>query len=265
MRWILLLEPLGYKPSVIKTFYAVCIGYFANIAFPRLGEISRCTVLQQAEKISFETGIGSVISERIIDFLSLCGLSVVVFITQYGLMHSFFIQYILPNIPSLSQKMIMIISGLMLLFLGIVYYLFKKWKGLYAKALRIAKEISKGFISVLHLKKKGAFLFHTIFIWAMYFLMTYICVFTIPATYHLTPNDGLFLLIAGSLGMMLPVQGGIGVFHYFISGAITLFGISQQDGLVYATIVHSSQMLFTIFLGCFSLIMLAVSRKKAYT
>lgn len=274
MRWNILLEPTGHQSSVINTFYAVAIGYFANIAFPRLGEVSRCTVLNRVEKIPFEIAIGTVISERLIDFLSLCVLTIIVFLLQFGLMKSFFDVYILPliHIPSQSIIILLIVAAGFLFFLFYrLYrsqtfhsYVEKRMEGskLFHKVWQFSKGVWDGLKSVLSLKRKLAFFLHTLFIWTMYFLMTYLCVFSIPATSHLTPIDGLFLLIAGSVGMMMPVQGGIGAFHFFISNSIALYGIEKQDGLVYATILHTSQMLFTIFLGSFSLLLLFLTSKK---
>ena len=274
MRWNILLEPMGYKPSVSNTTYAVAIGYFANIAFPRLGEVSRCTVLNQAANVPFETAIGTVISERIIDFLTLCVLTIIVFFTQQALMMRFFESYITPYIHTPSQLGIIILICLFILMICLSYYLYKnknvvatietklKSSELTNKIFLFSKGVLNGLKSVLELKQKGAFIFHTVFIWTMYFLMTYVCVFAIPATSNLQPSDGLFLLIAGSLGMMMPVQGGIGPFEFFISNSMVLFGIAKQDGFVYATIVHGSQIIFTIILGSFSFLMLFLSKKK---
>ena len=273
MRWNILLEPLGYKPSVINTNYAVFIGYFANIAFPRLGEVSRCTVLNQAEQVPFEAAIGTVISERIIDVLSLGILTLLVFITQQTLMANFFDCYIIPYIHIPSQKELIILIGILLIAIGTIYYSYKakmlpsleqkfKSSSLINKVLVFSKGVLNGLKSVLEIKRKGAFFFHTLFIWTLYFLMTYLCLFAIPATEHLQPSDGLFLLVSGSIGMMMPVQGGIGPFEFFISNSILLFGIAKQDGLVFATIVHGSQILFTIVFGAISFLMLFLSKKK---
>lgn len=271
-RWIILLDPIGYKPSVMNTFYAVSIGYFANIAFPRLGEVSRCTVLNQSEKVPFESAVGTVISERIIDVISLALLLVAVFFTQYSLMNQFFHESILPQLPMSPQSLLTFIIPLFIIFSLLAFYIYKNVNA-FEKKVESSKFLTKlwgfgkrmgiGVKSVLLLKKKWAFLFYTVFMWCMYFLMTYICVFTIPATSHLSPSDGLFLLVAGSIGMIVPAPGGIGPFEFFISKSILLFGLTEIDGLVYASILHGSQILFTIILGSLSFLMLFLSRKKS--
>ena len=50
-RWNLLIRPLGYKPGLLNSYFAVTIGYLANFAFPRLGEVTRCASLSKTEKI----------------------------------------------------------------------------------------------------------------------------------------------------------------------------------------------------------------------
>ena len=70
-RWVLLINPLGYKPSFKNTFYSMMTGYLANIALPRIGEVSKCVALGRKEKIPVDQLIGTVVIERTIDILSL--------------------------------------------------------------------------------------------------------------------------------------------------------------------------------------------------
>jgi hypothetical protein len=237
-----------------------------------LGEVSRCTVLNQAEKVPFESAIGTVISERIIDFLSFLLLTVIVFFTQYSLMEDFFNESILPQIPISMQALTTFAIGIVGMLTIVIIILFKsqsifqKWvgaSGFLSKLWGFGERIVIGVKSVLLLKKRSAFIAHTLFMWTMYFFMTYLCVFTIPATSSLSPSDGLFLLVAGSIGMIVPAPGAIGPFEFFISKSILLFGLTELDGLVYVSILHGSQILFTIAVGCISFLLLFLSKKKA--
>jgi hypothetical protein len=126
----------------------------------------------------------------------------------------------------------------------------------------VLKEIASGFKSVLRMKKTGWFIFHTIFIWFIYFLMSWVCFFCLEATSHLDIKAGLFILVVGGLGMSAPVQGGIGAFHYIVSQGLQLFGVSSTDGIVYATLVHTTQTLVVIVTGLFGMLMLFLVRKK---
>ena len=112
------------------------------------------------------------------------------------------------------------------------------------------------------MKNNGWFVFHTFLIWFLYFLMTWVCFFCLESTAHLDMKAGLFVLVIGGLGMSAPVQGGIGAYHYIVSQGLQLFGVSATDGIVYATLVHTTQTLLVVVLGIFALVMLFITGKK---
>ncbi len=270
MRWKLLIEPLGYSPSTGNVFKAILVGYLANLAAPRLGEVSRCGSLNRTDKIPVDSLLGTVIVERTIDLISLILLTVLVFFMELDLFGNFITQNIYQP---LSEKFLNLFSStlwiwlflgipLMVLFLAWHYRrMFSKFK-FYQKLRSIAKGIFRGITSVSKMKKLYAFLGHSLLMWLLYFLMTWIMVFTLPETSMLTPADGLFLLVIGSYGMAAPVQGGIGAFHWIISRGITIFDIPFEKGLVYATIIHESQLLLILLLGSISFVLVGLNRKK---
>ena len=128
------------------------------------------------------------------------------------------------------------------------------------------KELVRGVVvglkTIIKMKDRWTFIFHTLLIWLMYFLMTYVLVFALPATSHLSPLDGLFLLVIGGMGMSAPVQGGIGAFHWIVTLGLSLYGVSRANGLVYATLSHESQSIFAILLGALSFVMLMIQNRK---
>ncbi|MFC2103766.1 lysylphosphatidylglycerol synthase transmembrane domain-containing protein [Bacteroidota bacterium] len=271
-RWKLLIEPLNYNPPVKNVLYAVMFGYLANLAFPRIGEISRCGALTKSDKIPMDSLIGTVIIERTIDLAVLLLLLFVIFIAKiesFGL-------FIKENVfIPISKKFIstvdfsiyywLIIIVVIGSTIGLFYYFRKRFKRvrIVLKIRRIIRGVISGIKTVTKMRSRKAFLFHTLLIWLMYFLMTYVVIFSIPATHGLKPIDGLFLLVIGGLGMSAPVQGGIGAFHWIISSGLTLYGISKTDGLVFATIQHESQVLLVLILGTFSVFALFFkSRRK---
>ena len=81
-RWVLLINPLGFKPSTRNAFYSLMTGYLANIALPRIGEITRCVALGKKEKIPVDQLIGTVVVERTIDFFSLLSIMIVLIFTS---------------------------------------------------------------------------------------------------------------------------------------------------------------------------------------
>ncbi|MFN5324105.1 MAG: lysylphosphatidylglycerol synthase transmembrane domain-containing protein [Bacteroidota bacterium] len=266
VRWKMLIEPLGYKPRTSRTLYALLIGYLANLAIPRIGEISRCVSLNKSEKVPFNGLIGTVIVERAIDLamLFLCMALVAVF--QFEVLYSFLMEKIISPVMSNGadgQSILMLLAvGLIVGIVAGFWFLKNKESRLRKKISTIIREVGSGLGSVLRMKNNIWFLFHTVFIWVAYFFMTYTCFFCLPSTSALGVGEGLFILVVGGLGMSAPVQGGIGAYHYIVSHGLQLFGVSSTDGLVYATLVHTTQTLLMIVLGAWALLMLMIPEKK---
>lgn len=267
-RWILLIEPAGYTARKSQTSYALMIGYFANLALPRMGEFTRCGMLSKKEKIPFDVLLGTVIVERVIDLLMLlCSIGLVLFF-EWDLMTRFIYTHVLTDNSFLVQYKYLILIGCFILF--ILFYI--SWKrinknqnnlpGWVIRIKKIVDGIYSGMKTVITLKKRSAFIAHTFFIWICYFFMTYTCFFALPATSNLGTGEGLFVLVAGGLGMSAPVQGGIGAYHWIVSQALMLFGISATDGITYATLVHTYQTLLVIVAGIISLFLYSISRNK---
>lgn len=270
-RWKLLIEPLGYNVSTKNTFYSLMIGYLANFAFPRIGEITRCATLNKVEKAPLDKLIGTVILERICDLLILIVLLVFIFIFRIDKFGKFLNEHIFSPFTHKIDAVLhispvkIVLTACILLIMFLCVFLFrqrlKKIKPV-VKVFDFFKGIFTGFKTIIHMKKFRAFMLHTLIIWVMYFLMTYVLFFATVPTSVLMPIDGLFILVISAMGMSAPVQGGIGAFHWIVTLGLTLYGINREDGLVYATISHTSQAIFAILLGVFSIIILFINRKK---
>lgn len=258
IRWNLMIEPLGHRPRTLNTFLAVLIGYLMNLALPRMGEISRCGVLSRYEKIPFTKLIGTVVLERIIDVLMLLLLLVVVVITQFGQVLEF-----LNNNPEVQDKLGQIMRSpilpLGLIFLFLVGWLTRhkiKSSGAVKKLVGLLNQFAEGFKSIKDIKNKGAFVFHSVMIWVLYYLMLYCVFFSFEFTSHLKPLAGLTVFVLGSFGMIAPVQGGIGAWHFMVIEGLSLYGIDKADGQVFALIAHGSTTVMLIVFGLVALLVL---------
>src|SRR6187397_1546916 len=253
-RWNLLIEPLGYSPSLKNTTYSVIVGYFANLALPRLGEVSRCGALSKAESIPFNKLLGTVIVERIIDVLSLLVCILLTAAIEYKRLGNFFNENIFnPLIKKFHQLSgspilltIIIIVLIALVFVLIYFSKKNKTKGKESAFSKLAKGFIDGLRSVAKLKHPGLFIFHSVFIWVLYYLSVYVALFAFPSTSGLGLGAALFLLIAGGLGMSAPVQGGIGAYHLLVSQGLVLYGLSREEGLTFANLLHSLQLIVVI-------------------
>lgn len=256
-RWKIMVEPLGYTPSLINTFMAVMVGYFANIFLPRAGELLRCVALNRSERVPVNEAFGTVVAERAIDFICLLILMGLSLVLEFDRFNDFFQHYVLvdkgenPIITALKNYWIVI--AIVIVALAIATKLL--WKKiitspLVAKIMLFITGILQGVFSIINLKNKNLFIIHTVLIWLCYYFMTYLMFYTLPATSGLSMLAGLVILIVGGLGMSAPVSGGIGPFHLMVAGALELFyGLSQKDGIAYAFVIHTSQMVMVIVIG----------------
>jgi len=258
-----MIKPLGYNPGLKNTYNALLTGYLINFGLPRVGEFSRCIALGRKEKIPVDKLFGTVIAERTFDLISLLIILFVMILLRSELMGDFLktdvfipIKNKIISIFGFSTLFIITVIVIIALLAYLILYFRER-----LKKINIIKKISvfiygvlNGLKSFIKMKDKPEFIFHTLFIWLNYTLMSWVIVFMIPSTYHLTLTDGIFLLILGSLGMAAPVQGGIGAFHWIVSrGMYAVYNISIEDGLVYATIAHESQLILIAILGTVSI------------
>ncbi len=267
IRWNLMIEPLGRKPRMLNTFLAVMVGYLMNLALPRMGEISRCGVLARYEKISFTKLIGTVVIERLIDVLMLLILLLVVVLTQFGQVLEFLNNN--PEVNAKLQKVIfspVLIGGFLILF-AVLWISRHKIRGsaFVKKIISFVGQFVEGLKSIQKMKNKGAFIFHSVFIWVLYFLMLYCVFFSFGFTSHLTPLAGLTVFVFGSFGMVAPVQGGIGAWHFMVIEALALYGVDRADGKVFALLAHGSTTIMLIVLGLIGLLVLPFVNERPDT
>ena len=264
LRWGLMIEPIGHKPRFVNTFMAVMIGYLMNMAFPRMGEISRCGVLSRYEKISFTKLFGTVVAERLIDVISLLLLLLIVIFSQFGKMINF-----INHNPEIQEKLTTVFTSPFLIIgivvIIIVAYLsrntFKQTK-IFRKLVAILQNFKEGFISIRSIKRKGWFWFHSVFIWVCYYLMLYAIFFAFDFTKELNPIAGLTTFVLASFGMVAPVQGGIGAWHFMAVEALTLYGVAYENGVIFAFVAHTSSTVMIILVGLISMLILPFINRR---
>lgn len=266
IRWNLLLEPLGKKANTWNAIHAVSIGYFANAAVPRAGEVMRCTSLRSTDEIPLERLFGTVVLERVIDGFMLLSLIALTVILQFSNFINFFEEAFAQS-PQQSEQGIspkFIILGAVLVIAVLLFLLRHKIQSLpfFAKIRELWQGFKEGFASLAKVENKWAFVGHTLFIWANYFFMIYVVVFALPATAEIGLANGLFVMIAGGMGMVVPSPGGIGSYHFLVMLALSVLGVDKVDGLSFATLVHGGQFLMTIIAGLIAMPFIFRARKK---
>ena len=261
MRWLQLTEPLGYKPRLSSAYHALMFGYLANMAIPRLGEISRCGAMSKSDEVPFEKLVGTVIVERLLDVVMLAVCIGLTALLEFDRLGGFLYTEILePAIQKVGNatNLILILLVLAAAGTGGIIWLFRMPSppNIVLKIRKLMSGIGDGLKSIGKVKNKPLFVFHTVFIWTMYFMMSYLCFFALPETHDLGAPAALFIMVLGGIGMTAPVQGGIGTYHLLVSRGLLLYGLSETDGLVYATMSHTVSTLLLIILGGISMLSL---------
>lgn len=259
-RWAIALRPLGYQVSIWRAYLAVMVGYLANLVVPRMGEFSRCALLQRKEKVPFTASFGAVIAERVVDLLFLLLVIFLTLLLEFDRVGSFVMEQLGAQSLALKDKLpllfLLVLTGL--LSLGAVY-IFRERLGqipLFRKGFTFLSGLREGVLSVLKMpfRQRMQYLAHSLMIWLLYFLMTYILFPSLVPTAHLGVSAGLVVLMMGSLGMVMPVQAGIGFYHLFVSVGVASFGIARIDAEDFAFLIHSSQVAGIVLVGGLALL-----------
>ena len=270
LRWRLLLNPLGYKPKIYNTFFSVMVGYLANFALPRLGEVSRCGLLTKYEKVPFTEGFGTVISERALDVVCLIILFFATLAIEFdkisGIANDLIFKTVSQKFQALMQKeLFVIIGGIILLMVAFAFIYFrKKIQSLFSgKAKGFIKGLWDGLLSVKNVDKPMQFIIHTLLIWIMYILQVYVCFFAFTETAHLSIMVAVVIVVFGSLGV-IAVPGGTGAYQLIVIQILTtVYLIANTVAFAFAWAVWTSQFLLILSLGLLSLIFLALLNKDA--
>lgn len=263
-RWKLLLNPIGYKASLLEGFLSVMIGYFINLAIPRGGEVSRCYNLFRLNKTPVNISLGTVVAERVIDLLFLIILLSISFFIELDSLLLFFQSDQVQELRNQGSatSYLMLIAALVTLVIGlyiIFRFLLSRKKYLVLRVLIKSKYalsgLKDGVKSVLKLEYRGQFIFYSLLIWICYYLMMYFVMLAFPETESLGLGAALTIFVIGGIAMAMPLPGGAGSFHVLVStGLVLLYSLPQDKAIAFTFIFHGWQTLVIIIVGALSLI-----------
>jgi glycosyltransferase 2 family protein len=267
-RWKLLIEPLGYHPSTTNTLFAVFIGYLANQAVPRLGEVLKCTVLSKYEKIPADKLIGTIILERVIDAITLLIIFSITLAIQPDI-YSRLVDVIFNSTDDRDTKKT-ITSSLLLMFIGgiviiaLAIWMIKNKKNFKDLALlfkKIGKSIWQGLSAIRHLKKRWLFIFFTIGMWALYLAGGYIGFMALKETEEYGIHEAFTVLSAGSIGM-IATPGGIGAYALLLQKTMMVYGLNKGIALAFGWILWLAQTAVILIGGLISFVGMPYYNKR---
>lgn len=263
IRWKMLLKPMGYKPRFGNVMMSVLVAYFANIGLPRLGEVVRCGLLRNYEKVPMEKSFGTVVTERFMDLIVFASLFLINFLLQYKRIHTYVEEKIFSQVD-ISFSATLIAIAVLGFFTIVLIYIFRKKIAQLAIYQRIAHLIEgfwDGIKSILKVDKPLLFIFHSLFIWFCYWLMAYLVFQSLPITQNLGVLASITALCVGSVGMIV-VQGGLGIYPLLIAGALVAYEVSYPLGYALGWLMWGSQTLGIVSAGVISLGLIPVLNKS---
>jgi uncharacterized protein (TIRG00374 family) len=255
-RWKFALQHLGYQTKFHNDLMTVCVSYLVNLTIPRSGEISRAALLKKYEKVPFDKAFGTVVAERIVDMIIFLLFVIVGFVSQFDTIYTFLLEKNLKFETLLWVSLI----GLLLFILFIIIWIYAEWKII----LKLKEKLSgliEGMQSILKMKDKWSYLFHSFFIWFSYLVMFYVTIFALPETENITFDVVIMGFIFGTLAVGF-TNGGLGAYPLAIAMIFSLYGISNDIGVAFGWLIWTSQTLLTIFLGLLSYLLLPILNKK---
>lgn len=266
VRWKILIEPLGYHPKTHNTFFSVMVGYLANSALPRLGEVLKCTILGKYEKIPAGPLVGTILLERTVDLITYALLIALTIALQASVIGPK-VMDIINNIGEGSHfpywLKIMIFLAAVAAVIFFFRWLFRRYPNnrVVSRLRHISKDVAAGFATIKHIKNRGWFLAHTLFIWTMYLLEIYIGFRAVEATSHLSLAAACSLLTIGTLAMIV-TPNGIGAFPIAIAGVLTLYGVTSGVGKSFGWIIWGVTTGIVLVFGILSLILIPIVNKQ---
>lgn len=253
VRWRYLLETVDLKPSVVNMTFAVLIGYIANLALPRAGEVAKCTVLAKYEKMPAHKMIGTIVAERAFDLVTL----IVIALAAFGLQAQFLSAYLADKMGALGTKfqnsgtILMVLVGGMLLSIPVAIILYRKYQD--TKIGQFVTELMRGVFSIIHMKKRWAFLGYTVLIWGMYLLQVWVGFKCLQETAGLSMVVALVVLVYGSIGVIV-TPGGIGLYTLLVAQMLVAYNVPSVPAQAFGWIAWLVQTAVVVILGLVSLV-----------
>lgn len=267
-RWNMLLRSLGYKAKFGNVAAAVYVMYVGNIAFPRLGEISRCGVVFKTDGVPIEKSIGTMVLERIVDMLTLLTVGFLLFFVQHDLLFSVFEKYLIvpiqAKLQSTGNTSFYVQIAVLLLIPVLGFFIYKKAAKLplVGVVLQKAKGMLSGLIAIRNVENPWLFLCYSILVWVMYLGMGYCNFMAFAETAHLGVGAAMAILFFGTFAF-IATQGGVGAYPLITREILLLYGVSANIGYAWGWIAWTAQTLMVILSGLIAMAYLSFQKKKA--
>jgi glycosyltransferase 2 family protein len=267
LRWGMLINALGQKPGTVNLFLSIIILYFTNLIIPRGGEVTRCAIISKYEKVPFVKLIGTVFVERMTDLFAFLLILIFVLLFQFR-----FFETVMSypgfqmDLSSFHIKLMpLMLIAVLIIILVLAMIKLRIFNKIYAKLKQLKGEFLEGISVIIHLKTKVKYIVYTIMIFLLWLLMLYVVFFAYPPTNKLSFNAAVLTYVFGTLAYLLPIQAGIGTWHFIVINCLFFYGIDKESGMIFALIAHTFTNLIFLILGPVAMAFLPVVNRKPIT
>lgn len=265
IRWKQALAPLGEKPRLHTCINAVFISYASSLIVPRVGEMLRCGILRRWERTNFSKGVGTVVTERVIDSTLVMLLAFITAACQIPMFMKFFsqtgvsLQGFLGTFTTTGWLVTILCGILILCTLGLLVCRLN----IFSRTRAVLTDLKDGLFSVRYVQNPMLFLLNSVGIWVSYYLHFYLTFYCFQYTAQLGPMAALVAFVVGCFAVLVPTPNGAGPWHFAVKTILVLYGVSQTDGAMFVLVVHTIQTLLVVALGLYGTAALSLTKKKA--
>ena len=253
LRWILFFkDEESENLTLYQLFENQMIGYFANNILPlRLGDLLRVSKMSKVTGLSQSYLLGTIISERIIDIISLFLLSLIFLVFFYNDIEISSLTSQL-NFITLFNAQIFIYIFILFLLLLLGYFIIKNTNWFNFKLFISAFLNVKGYVRILKI------LFFSFLIWGIYLLNIMVISQSVIGIESFSMIDSMLLLIFVTISIVLLPSGPgtIGTFQAAVIFIMTsdFFGYIDSEAVSFSIILHAySYIAYSIVGGYFFL------------
>jgi len=265
IRWKQALAPLGEKPRLHTCINAVFISYASSLIVPRVGEMLRCGILRRWERTNFSKGVGTVVTERVIDSTLVMLLALITAACQIPMFMKFFsqtgvsLQGFLGTFTTTGWLVTILCGILIICTLGLLVCRLN----IFSRTRAVLTDLKDGLFSVRYVQNPMLFLLNSVGIWVSYYLHFYLTFYCFQYTAQLGPMAALVAFVVGCFAVLVPTPNGAGPWHFAVKTILVLYGVSQTDGAMFVLVVHTIQTLLVVALGLYGTAALSLTKKRA--
>ena len=266
LRWLQTLEPIGYRPRPINSVLSIYVAYASNILIPRVGEVSRCGVLTKYDGVPFSKALGTLVAERIVDFIIAFSFCSIMLIFQSGKLVAFF-----DKMGTGDGGMVQIFKSpcFYVAIVAVVGVAVLVWRLIHRSKNKAATGVARtldnfveGFVSLKNVRRLWLFVLYTLLIWTCYYLEFYLCFYAFPFTEALGPSAGAVIFAAISVAIIIPTPNGAGPWHFVVITLLGMYGVLEAQAASFALIVHTFQTVFVLLFGLTAWTLLQIINRK---